>query len=395
MSRTYNLAALGRLDRDDPNFRKIHDFNVRTDRIQVPVEWKIVGFHFPVDYPPIIKKILTIPTPSGGEPVYATYEDPRSQSQPDHPWIAVHDPTKGVIRIEFVDLSREDFNRLSQKKHVEWVSPDGEKGMENRMSDADDIIEGSSFNDILNGGKGDDIIYGRDGNDRLDGGSGVDTLRGGDGDDILIGAQGDDRLFGGKGNDTIHGGHGDDRLYGGKGNDILHGDLGNDRLYGNKGDDTLYGSLEYDERDILHGGLGNDTLYAGKGTDTLVGGQGDDRLYGEVGSPKTFVFSESDGKQKDTIIRFDQGGREWDSDIIRLVGFDGVDSIDDLNITFMAVRSSYRGDAHIKVGDTTIVVEDVSRGSRWNPVTEKVEKTPVFTEDHFEFVTAEEMVDAA
>ncbi len=341
MSRTYNLAALGRLDRDDPNFRKIHDFNIRTDRIQIPVEWKVIGFHFPVDYPPITKKILTIPTPDGGQPVYWEYEDPRSQSQPDHPWIAVHDPTKGVITFQFVDLPREDFDRLSQKKHVEWVSPDGVKGMENRMSDADDNLEGSPFNDILNGGKGDDIIHGRDGNDRLDGGYGADTLRGGDGDDRLIGAQGDDRLFGGKGNDTIHGGYGDDRIYGGKGNDTLDGGFGNDRLYGGKGNDTLYGSPESGETDRLYGGEGDDTLHAGDGTDILYGGKGNDTLYGHIGDPKTFVFSQSDGIQEDRIIYFDKGGPEWESDIIRLVGFDGVDSVDDLDITFVRKMTPY------------------------------------------------------
>jgi Ca2+-binding RTX toxin-like protein len=187
-------------------------------------------------------------------------------------------------------------------------------------------VYGSSFNDILIGGKGANV---------LDGGAGDDFLNGSVGDDMLTGGTGKDKLQGGAGNDTMDGGedndiyyvdsaldvvmegyfggtadrvyssvnytlaqgqeienlyaHGgnkglqlagneyDNRIYGNVwgGNDTLDGDQGNDTLEGQAGNDLLTGG---DGEDLLKGGAGDDTLVGGSFADTLTGGAGNDRF---------------------------------------------------------------------------------------------------------------------
>lgn len=83
----------------------------------------------------------------------------------------------------------------------------------------DVTIEGTFYDDNLNGGNGDDIIFGMEGNDILNGDSGDDLLLGNSGDDILSGEDGNDELEGGEGSDQLDGGIGEDKLIGGKGPD--------------------------------------------------------------------------------------------------------------------------------------------------------------------------------
>jgi VCBS repeat-containing protein len=66
----------------------------------------------------------------------------------------------------------------------------------------DEIIKGTSGNDVINGGSGDDFLQGRAGGDVLDGGDGNDQLHGDAGDDFLRGGAGNDLLHGGLGTDT-------------------------------------------------------------------------------------------------------------------------------------------------------------------------------------------------
>jgi VCBS repeat-containing protein len=66
----------------------------------------------------------------------------------------------------------------------------------------DEIIKGTSGNDVINGGSGDDFLQGRAGGDILDGGDGNDQLHGDAGDDYLRGGAGADLLHGGLGTDT-------------------------------------------------------------------------------------------------------------------------------------------------------------------------------------------------
>ncbi|AXC50127.1 calcium-binding protein [Paracoccus suum] len=95
----------------------------------------------------------------------------------------------------------------------------------------DDLIWGSTQDDLLRGYNGDDYIFGDNGNDVLTGGSGNDFLDGWNGADLLRGGNGNDVLLGWEGRDT---------LFGGQGNDQLAGENGDDMLYGNAGRDTFW-----------------------------------------------------------------------------------------------------------------------------------------------------------
>ncbi len=102
-------------------------------------------------------------------------------------------------------------------------------------------VNGSRFNDSINGDANANVINGRAGNDTINGRGGDDTVNGGAGGDELNGNGGNDRVNGGSGNDAVRGEGGDDNLQGGPGNDFLGGGAGNDVLAGNAGNDTHRG----------------------------------------------------------------------------------------------------------------------------------------------------------
>ncbi|MFX1679012.1 calcium-binding protein [Mitsuaria sp. CC2] len=79
-------------------------------------------------------------------------------------------------------------------------------------SEKDDLLVGSSGNDVIGGGGGSDEIVAGDGDDILVGGAGTDVLYGQDGDDDLDGGTGADYLYGGEGDDTysFNGSYGSD-----------------------------------------------------------------------------------------------------------------------------------------------------------------------------------------
>lgn len=143
-------------------------------------------------------------------------------------------------------------------------------------TEGDDILEGTTGNDVICGMGGDDHIDGKRGNDVIYGGSGDDILYGRDGDDIIYGGSGDDLILGHRGDDVLYGRLGDDRIYGGGGNDIATGGKGSDRLHGEADDDTLEGNQD---ADVIHGGRGDDTIIGGPGDDTIRGNQGTDTIY--------------------------------------------------------------------------------------------------------------------
>lgn len=64
-------------------------------------------------------------------------------------------------------------------------------------------IKGNNKNNVLNGTSGDDIICGFAGKDRINGRGGNDIIFGGKGDDVVTGAAGKDSLYGNSGNDRI------------------------------------------------------------------------------------------------------------------------------------------------------------------------------------------------
>ena len=159
----------------------------------------------------------------------------------------------------------------------------------------DDRMNGGSDADIMTGGLGDDHLNSFGGNDELNGGAGKDKLTAGDGDDTLNGGDCNDLLKAGIGNDELNGGARNDRLHGDDGNDVLNGDAGNDKLHGDAGNDTI------------DGGLGRDLLQGGSGSDI-------------------FVFD--NGSHKDTITDFEDG-----IDLLDFSADGTINSTADLSIT--------------------------------------------------------------
>ncbi|WP_162619508.1 Ig-like domain-containing protein [Salinicola peritrichatus] len=115
------------------------------------------------------------------------------------------------------------------------------------LGDNDNIIEGTSANETLDGGSDSQRLYGYEGNDTLNGGDGADLLRGGAGNDTLNGGAGNDLLIDGNGSDIFDAGAGDDLIVA-SGNGFASVD-------GGDGFDTLLldGGIELD---MVNGDLG-------------------------------------------------------------------------------------------------------------------------------------------
>ena len=73
----------------------------------------------------------------------------------------------------------------------------------NAETPGDDVIFGTSGDDLIDGWENNDTIYGLAGNDTLFGWNGNDIIDGGDGNDWIFGEGGTDFLTGGAGNDTF------------------------------------------------------------------------------------------------------------------------------------------------------------------------------------------------
>ncbi|WP_284085086.1 calcium-binding protein [Acinetobacter haemolyticus] len=242
-----------------------------------------------------------------------------------------------VVESHFSDyLSNKPINIIRFDDQTEWdeaaINIQAVKGTE-----LDDIIEGTTDQDVIHAGAGDDIIYGRsvysenpetqyfvyggNGNDKiyatgyLDGGAGDDEIEGsghllgGDGNDILTG-QG--VLEGQSGNDIITG---QGKLYGGDGQDHLtltglgHDELG--LLSGGSGDDIIIVDVNrrqfvdsYNQNDFIHNEDGYHAIQDIELTEAqravyVEGGQGNDTIYGSFGD-EVYLFNLGDGQ--DTII---------------------------------------------------------------------------------------------
>jgi len=161
-------------------------------------------------------------------------------------------------------------------------------------SEANGILNGTSFADIIRGSGGNEAIYGLEGNDVIDGGNGDDTLSGGDGTDIAIYSGNspdyaitqvnyntfrvkDIRSGSPDGVDTLNGieklkfndGIQDLLIIGlnvvGDGtSELINGGFLMDYIDGAGGDD------------IINGKIGSDYLVGGVGADSMPGGAGDD-----------------------------------------------------------------------------------------------------------------------
>ncbi|WP_347312610.1 beta strand repeat-containing protein [Defluviimonas sp. SAOS-178_SWC] len=230
-----------------------------------------------------------------------------------------------------------------------------------------DLMNGDSGDNFLDGGIGNDTLFGRAGDDDLNGGAGNDSLNGGLGFDFLVGGLGNDTLNGG---DTLEddlvsyqnassgvnvnlnsglandGDGGTDtilnvqRIRGSQFADVLIGNASQSRFEGLAGNDTITGGngtrdeVRYD-RDTNFGGTAgvnvnlatgvaidgfgdtdtlsgiervrgtdaNDTLIGNGQTNNFGGRDGDDSLVGGAGDD----YFEA-GAGNDTI----HGGADWD-----------------------------------------------------------------------------------
>lgn len=144
-----------------------------------------------------------------------------------------------------------------------------------------------------------EAIEGSDFNDFLQGNAGVNTLLGGLGNDTLLGGFGNDLLIGGAGADSINGGDGFDiasyetsssfvrvALWNPATNtgdaagdtinfqvEVVRGSEFNDNLQGNTNSNIIRGG---GGADLILGGFGDDTLEGGAGADDFGGGEGFD-----------------------------------------------------------------------------------------------------------------------
>jgi len=127
------------------------------------------------------------------------------------------------------------------------------------ITDAMDMIIGSSESDIISALAGNDHVYG----DRP---TNLDEAIHTDASPLTT-----PEFSSTGGDDTLSGNDGDDQVWGGAGSDILNGNDGADKLYGNAGGDNLFG---YADDDVLVGGQGNDELTGGAGADEFQFAEG-------------------------------------------------------------------------------------------------------------------------
>ena len=166
------------------------------------------------------------------------------------------------------------------------------------------------------------------------------------GDDVVTGSTANDLVYGNEGEDLISGGLGNDSLFGGKGKDLLTGEEGNDSLSGGQDADFLVGGAG---NNILLGGRGNDLLISRSGNDTLVGGLGHDILAGlddnnsiQIGGSNLYVIQAEPGvtdvNNADFILGFKVG--------VDRIGLAGGLNANDVDLQYVTnVRVLFRIDA--------------------------------------------------
>ncbi|ETA49611.2 hypothetical protein P279_23860 [Rhodobacteraceae bacterium PD-2] len=253
--------------------------------------------------------------------------------------------------------------------------------------DSIENIQGSAFDDLLNGDNSANVLSGSGGNDNLRGRGGADNLIGGSGSDtadyadsaafvnvsLLTGFTG-----GGAGShaigdtfssiENLTGSQYADLLNGSNANNVLEGRQGADVIDGNGGSDTLsYASSgafvnvsllsgfagggagshaigdTWTEMENLTGSRFDDLLNGDNNANVLTGGAGNDQLRGNNGVD-TFVFA--DGFGNDTVLDFQDGSETFDFTL-----HEGVDNFADLSV------SASGGDAVIadQAGNTITV----------------------------------------
>ena len=136
---------------------------------------------------------------------------------------------------------------------------------------------GTAGADVMNGSSFGDVLHGLDGADTLNGNSGADILYGDAGNDTLLGGSHSDYLYGGDGDDILDGnlitGSSDSETYGSDAQDFYYGGKGNDTLYGNSSTDQYYFNLG-DGNDVIFEGYYNNGAWRWSSGDQLVFGAG-------------------------------------------------------------------------------------------------------------------------
>jgi Ca2+-binding RTX toxin-like protein len=224
-------------------------------------------------------------------------------------------------------------------------------------------IDGSNFNDTINGGSlayASPDIRGLGGDDHLTAGYYTSNLYGGDGNDTLdgrnssyggyyYGEAGNDTFLGG--NVTGYGGDGDDifnaagSFYGGAGSDVVNATAGV-TAHGGAGDDLLTGAYE---TDVLFGGDGADVIHGGASDDYLYSGGTDAGYRGSWTTPDTMDL----GSEHDQI--FGEGGNDFLS-----VGAgddaDGGQAIDTLQLTLTGASAGVTVDGNAIIAGSTVTI---------------------------------------
>ncbi|RYG92648.1 hypothetical protein EU803_00650 [Loktanella sp. IMCC34160] len=131
--------------------------------------------------------------------------------------------------------------------------------------------------------------------------------------------------------------------------DYIAGNQGSNRLLGEEGDDRIYGG---DGQDLIFGGSGNDKLYGDDGNDLIDGQDGRDVAYGGAGAD-TFVFEAGD--EFLSIRDFDG---VFEMDVIRLTGFEGITSYEDM-LTLTTIRL-YSDGVILDIGDDRLMINGLT-----------------------------------
>jgi Ca2+-binding RTX toxin-like protein len=225
-------------------------------------------------------------------------------------------------------------------------------GVEDTFTGVENLI-GSGLSDILQGNAGTNGLFGGAGADRLFGGGGSDELSGGAGNDTLDGGAGPvNTLRGGSGVDTVD--------YAGQTAGVQV-DLGDGQTFAVDRFDRLAeievvrGSTFAD--DLVGDAFGNQ-LFGNGGADQVDGGDGNDMLSGGSGAD-TFVFVARDASK---FSPAKDSGFDRITDFERAEG-DRIDLVFHKEaVDFATLRdeaSQFGDDTHLRLGEDTIVIEDV------------------------------------
>ena len=141
----------------------------------------------------------------------------------------------------------------------------------------------------ITGGSGDDILYGTSIDELFTAEDGNNIIYGGEGNNYIIAGSGNNKAFGGANNDTFFLGNGDNTIYAGEGQNRISTGNGNNLIYAGAGDDNITV------------GKGNNTIYAGEGANTITTLGGNNTIYAGSGTDK-FVINTGNGTT--TIIGF-------------------------------------------------------------------------------------------